>query len=57
MKRINIIIITLILSIIFMGIQVVTIMSASKFEPEISVVYAAVDIPCKTKIEDSMLKM
>lgn len=56
MKKINFIILTVILMIAFLAIEVVIVRSASKYEPMVTAVYTRVKIPKDTVITKNMLE-
>lgn len=56
MRKLNYVLITLVLAVLFLAIEVVIVKSASKYEPEVSVVFANVRIPAKTEINKDMLR-
>jgi len=55
MKKINILIFTIILSIIFLGIEIIIVRKAAEYEPKGNVVYASVDIKAGEIIKEEML--
>ncbi len=55
MKKINLIFITLILVVILLGIEVVIVKSAVKYEPLVDVVYAKTKIASQKEIKPEML--
>jgi len=56
MKRINLILLTLILTVVLLGVEVFIVKSVSKYEPEMSVVFAKVKIPENTIVQEDMLE-
>lgn len=55
MKKVSFIILTLVLAVILLAIEVVIVKSASKYEPESSIVFAKTRIPENTVIQEAML--
>lgn len=55
MKRINFLLVTISLAVVFLIIEIVVVKTVSKYEPQISIVYAAARIPANTKIQADML--
>ena len=55
MKKINILIFTIILSIIFLGIEIIIVRKAAEYEPKGNIVYASVDIKAGEIIKEEML--
>lgn len=56
MRKLNYILITLVLAVLFLAIEAVIVKNASKYEPEVNVVFANVRIPAKTEINKEMLR-
>ncbi|HOJ11391.1 MAG TPA: SAF domain-containing protein [Clostridiales bacterium] len=56
MKRVNILILTIILVVILLIIEVIIVRSAAEYEPKVNAVFAAVDILAGEIIKDEMLE-
>lgn len=56
MKKANVIVLTIILSIIFLGIEIIIVRKAAQYEPKRSVVYAGVNIKAGEIIREEMLE-
>lgn len=56
MKKLNLVLLTSALVVILLAVEVVIVKSASKYEPQTSVIYSRVKIPQKTVIREEMLE-
>jgi Flp pilus assembly protein CpaB len=56
MKRVNLILLTTVLVIVLLTVEIVIIRNASKYEPQVEVLFAATKIPEGTIIKSHMLK-
>lgn len=56
MKKTKILILTVILSVIFLGIEIIIVRKAAHYEPKRNVVYASTDVKAGEIIKEEMLK-